>query len=54
MPKRRTEDVIHAVMTDHFIQRRAPANPLPKIAEREDSMPISTAAKWFLTIRPPE
>lgn len=24
MPKRRTEDVVHAVMTDHFIQRRNP------------------------------
>ena len=23
MPKRRTDDVVHAVMTDHFIQRRA-------------------------------
>ena len=28
MPKRRTEDVVHAVMTDHLIQRRPPANPL--------------------------
>jgi predicted CXXCH cytochrome family protein len=25
MPKRRTEDAIHVVMTDHFIQRRPPA-----------------------------
>ena len=25
MPKRRTDDVPHAVMTDHFIQRQAPA-----------------------------
>ena len=24
MPKRRTEDVVHAVMTDHLIQRRPP------------------------------
>lgn len=29
MPQRRTEDVIHVVMTDHLIQRRA---PLPKEA----------------------
>jgi Flp pilus assembly protein TadD len=36
MPKRRTQDVIHAVMTDHFIQRRAPANPLAEIPEREE------------------
>ena len=28
MPKRRTEDVVHAVMTDHKIQRRPPPNPL--------------------------
>jgi tetratricopeptide (TPR) repeat protein len=28
MPKRRTEDVVHAVMTDHYIQRRAPAKDL--------------------------
>lgn len=28
MPKRRTDDVIHAVMTDHFIQRRKPDRDL--------------------------
>ena len=28
MPKRRTDDVVHAVMTDHFIQRRKPARDL--------------------------
>jgi predicted CXXCH cytochrome family protein len=28
MPKRRTEDVVHAVMTDHWIQRRLPAGDL--------------------------
>jgi predicted CXXCH cytochrome family protein len=37
MPKRRTRDVVHAVMTDHLIQRRAPpADPLAPIAERQD------------------
>ncbi|HLK67294.1 MAG TPA: tetratricopeptide repeat protein [Bryobacteraceae bacterium] len=36
MAKRRTQDVIHAVMTDHFIQRRAPRDPLAPIAERAD------------------
>ena len=34
MPKRRTDDVVHAVMTDHFIQRRRPSRdllaPLPE------------------------
>ena len=28
MPKRRTEDVVHVVMTDHQIQRRIPARDL--------------------------
>ena len=28
MPKRRTDDVVHAVMTDHLIQRRKPARDL--------------------------
>jgi predicted CXXCH cytochrome family protein len=28
MPRRRTDDVIHAVMTDHYIQRRKPARDL--------------------------
>jgi tetratricopeptide (TPR) repeat protein len=34
MPKRRTEDVVHAVMTDHMIQRRPPANLLAEFPER--------------------
>src|SRR4030095_16799026 len=38
MPKRRTDDVVHAVMTDHYIQRRKPARDLlSKIAERHDT-----------------
>ena len=28
MPKRRTDDVVHAVMTDHYIQRRKPNRDL--------------------------
>jgi len=37
MPKRRTQDVIHAVMTDHLIARHLPAgDPLAPIAERPD------------------
>ena len=36
MPKRRTEDVVHAMMTDHFIQRRKPAGDLvADIPERD-------------------
>jgi predicted CXXCH cytochrome family protein len=35
MQKRRTEDVVHVVMTDHWIQRRpAPADPLAPLPER--------------------
>lgn len=38
MPKRRTEDVVHAVMTDHWIQRKPPARDLlAPLAEREES-----------------
>jgi tetratricopeptide (TPR) repeat protein len=35
MPKRRTQDAIHVVMTDHYIQRRKPAGDL-LAALRED------------------
>ncbi len=34
MPKRRTQDVVHAVMTDHYIQRRKPEADL--LAERKE------------------
>ena len=34
MPKRRADDVVHAVMTDHYIQRRRPRGDL--LAEREE------------------
>jgi tetratricopeptide (TPR) repeat protein len=34
MPKRRTEDVVHGVMTDHLIQRRPPANLLAELSEK--------------------
>ena len=41
MPKRRTDDVVHAVMTDHLIQRRKPARdlvaPMPERHETEES-----------------
>src|SRR5579872_1649903 len=37
MPKRRTQDVIHAVMTDHYIQRTPPRGDLlAAIEEREE------------------
>ncbi len=38
MPKRRTEDVVHAAMTDHRILRRLPARDLlAPLAERHDA-----------------
>jgi predicted CXXCH cytochrome family protein len=38
MPKRRTEDVVHVIATDHFIQRRKPAGDLlQEIAERHET-----------------
>jgi predicted CXXCH cytochrome family protein len=38
MPKRRTEDVVHAVMTDHLIQRPGPTRDLlTQIAERRQT-----------------
>jgi predicted CXXCH cytochrome family protein len=38
MPKRRTEDVVHAVMTDHYIQRHKPTrNLLAEITERHET-----------------
>ena len=41
MPKRRTEDVVHAVMTDHLIQRRKPPGDLlaPVAERRVDATP---------------
>jgi tetratricopeptide (TPR) repeat protein len=38
MPKRRTDDVVHAVVTDHYIQRRRPArNLLAPLPETHDT-----------------
>jgi tetratricopeptide (TPR) repeat protein len=34
MPKRRADDAPHVIMTDHLIQRRAPAGALREFAER--------------------
>jgi tetratricopeptide (TPR) repeat protein len=35
MPKRRTDDVVHTVMTDHFIQRRPAASIAEKAEQRQ-------------------
>lgn len=42
MPKRRTEDVVHAVMTDHLIQRRKPETGL--LAERAERQETGSRA----------
>ena len=35
MPQRRTDDIVHVVMTDHYIQRFAPPDPLAPIEEQD-------------------
>ena len=42
MPKRRTDDVVHAVMTDHYIQRRKPAVDL--LAEKPEQRQTDATA----------
>jgi predicted CXXCH cytochrome family protein len=41
MPKRRTEDVVHAIMTDHKIQRRPVPQPLAARSERREIEGVS-------------
>ena len=38
MPARRTQDVVHVVMTDHRIQRRPPPDLIAPLAERETTI----------------
>jgi len=46
MPKRRAEDVVHVVMTDHYIQRRKPARDLlAPLVERHDETGSRTNEK---------
>jgi Tfp pilus assembly protein PilF len=37
MPRRRTEDVVHVVMTDHLIQRTTPRDPLAMLPETDSA-----------------
>ena len=49
MPKRRTEDVIHVVMTDHRIQRRPPGKNL-EASLKEDHVPYQgEVVRYFPT-----
>ncbi|CAN5614652.1 hypothetical protein BH10ACI4_BH10ACI4_01980 [soil metagenome] len=43
MPKRRTEDVVHVVMTDHYIQRERPLRDL--LAPMEERVEAETGTK---------
>ena len=36
MPQRRTADIVHVTMTDHYIQRFAPPSPLAPIEEKDN------------------
>lgn len=53
MPRRRTDDVVHAVMTDHLIQRRPPArNLLAPIAEVHESQQTAYRGPVVLSYPP--
>src|SRR5271166_70974 len=56
MPKRRTGDVVHVVMTDHFIQRRKPARDLlAEIPERPgDANPYRGEVVLYYPSVPPK
>ena len=54
MPKRRTEDVVHVVMTDHFIQRRAPVNPLAPLHEPVTDAPYTGEVRLYYPASAPE
>ena len=47
MPKRRTDDVVHVVMTDHYIQRRKPPGSLlAEKAEPPESEKSAYRGEW--------
>jgi len=47
MPKRRTEDVVHVVMTDHRIQRRPPGKQLQARLEEEHTPYRGEVVRYF-------
>lgn len=57
MPKRRTEDVIHVAVTDHYIQRRKPAGDLlAEIPERHETGNLAYRGEvlpYYPTVLPP-
>ncbi len=52
MPRRRTQDVIHVVMTDHRIQRRPPAGDL--LAPLAEQLPEITGVEFLNPAEAPE
>ena len=50
MPKRRTEDVVHAVMTDHRIQRRPPGKHLQAPLEEDHTPYRGEVVRYFQAI----
>jgi len=56
MPKRRTDDVVHAVMTDHYIQRRKPARDLlaPLAEQPVDANPYRGEVALYFPPSPPK
>lgn len=52
MPKRRTEDVVHVVMTDHYIQRRKPPRDL--VAPLEERHEKETAYRGEVALYYPQ
>ncbi|HLK51084.1 MAG TPA: tetratricopeptide repeat protein [Bryobacteraceae bacterium] len=52
MPKRRTDDAVHVVMTDHYIQRRPPARDL--LAPLAEKPPAATAYRGAVVLYYPK
>jgi tetratricopeptide (TPR) repeat protein len=49
MPKRRTEDVVHAIMTDHLIQRRPP--PAKELLAERQEIPQTSSNAYHGEVR---
>jgi tetratricopeptide (TPR) repeat protein len=54
MPKRRTDDVVHAIMTDHSIQRNKPSRDLAAPFREADFAPQDTYRGDVISYYPPE
>jgi len=51
MPPRRTQDVVHVLMTDHKIQRRPPSEA-ERLAPREERVPVVTEVNFLTSDAP--